>query len=216
MKKILFTLMLLLPLISVTHAGFDTPGTRPQFIPTVFDDGEAYYYGVHEQSFAGLTSTVRLEFAIYQGAHADIVMEDTGYEGEATEFVYAYQVFCEDPTFNYFALTGVDAGPIDSTTTDIGQSQFLGTTDSGGGEPKVGSGYFEGTRAVWEFDNGALIQGDNAQSWFLLLYSNNGPELGKMEIAPPIADDIPIPGVPEPATLVLLSYGVLLSLKRRK
>ncbi|MHC4855941.1 MAG: PEP-CTERM sorting domain-containing protein [Planctomycetota bacterium] len=37
-----------------------------------------------------------------------------------------------------------------------------------------------------------------------------------MEIDPAIADDIPVPEVPEPATLVLLSCGVLLSLKRRK
>ena len=221
MKKILFAVMSLTLLVSAAHAGFDTPGTQPTNLPTLFGDEQAYYYGTHEKLFGSLGLTVRLEFAVYEGSHAAIVMEDTGYTGETTDFVYAYQVFCEAPSstsLNYFALTGIDPDAIISTAEDIGQTQSLngGAIASGGKEPALGSGYFNDskTKGIWKFKDGTIVQGE--QSWFLFLYSNDGRIVGDFEVQPLADDDIPIPGIPEPATLALLACGAILSLKRRK
>jgi hypothetical protein len=56
---------------------------------------------------------------------------------------------------------------------------------------------------------------EGEQSWFLFLYSDYDWIKGDIEVQR-VNDDIPVPEVPEPATLALLACGTMLSLKRRK
>ena len=218
MKKLQLGTIIALMTVSSAFALFDTPGASPTNLPWTVD---TYYYGANEKTFGDLGITVRLEFAVYNGTQADDVVEWTGYNGDA-DFVYAYQIFCEDAagSLEYFELTGLNPDSIASVEEDIHQQESLdsGSIISGGVEPADGSGYFNAakTKAIWEFDEGTLMQGD--QSWFLFLYSNSGPISGDFSIEPLADDDIPVPDgdVPEPATLAMLAVGALLSLKRKR
>jgi hypothetical protein len=97
---------------------------------------------------------------------------------------------------------------------DIFEQGSLFGDPSEGIQPIGGSFNPSRTRAIWEFENGTMVQGE--QSWFLFLYSNNGPALGDFEVRAQDNDDISVPGVPEPTTLALLGFGTVLSLRRRK
>lgn len=210
MKKLQIMMIVILMMVSSAYALFDTPGQVPQYLVT----NGAFYYGANDQAFSDLGMTVRLEFAVYEGENAATVIEDIGYSGEVTDYVYAYQVFCETPSLDsltYFGLSREDDSPLGSDGLGIFQLE-----DSFGGvEPAGDGGYFtdDQTEAVWEFEEGALIQGDH--SWFLFLFSNNAPVLGTFTLEESLADD-DIPVTPEPATLVLLLGGSLLCFKRRK
>lgn len=218
MKKILFAFMSLALLVSVTHAGL---------LP-----GSSYYEGEHSRSFdlgsEGILD-LRVEFAVYRDEteispggvdEAQIMQDWTGHTGEA-EFVYAYQVFCEDSStapLTYFALTGINPTTIASIEDDISEQDELNSTYfSDGVQPEGDGGYFNDsvTKAIWEFEDGALAKGD--QSWFLFLYSDYDWIAGDIEVQP-ANPDLPVPDseIPEPATLVLLVCGSVLSLKRRK
>jgi len=217
MKKMQLLIMVLIMGVSSAYALFDTPGDMPQNLPTF--GGTAYYYGANDKTFTDLGITVRLEFAVYNGAQADLVKEDTGYAGDA-DYVYAYQFFCTEAaaSMTYFELTGLNPDTIASAEQDISEQETLdsGAIPSGGVEPT--DSYFNDTKtkAIWEFEEGTLMQGD--QSWFLFLYSDYAPVVGDFNLQETADDDISVPGgdVPEPATLALLIGGALLSLKRRK
>lgn len=211
MKKILFSLMPLLLLVPVVHAGLDR-SSLPE---------SSYYSGQHDRSFdlgSGNILDIHLEFAVYKDNEAQIMQDWTGHTGDAA-FVYAYQVFCDssnDAGLTYFALTGVNPSTIADVQKDIGENESLnsGAIQSGGVAPTSGDFNASVTKAIWQFDEGTLVQGE--QSWFLFLYSNYDWIKGDIQIQPLSNDDIPIPGVPEPATLVLLGCGAVLSLIRRK
>ena len=219
MKKILFMLMVLLSLVSVTYAGM-----APSILPA-----SSYYQGQHDRSFnlgSEGTLDIHLEFAVYRDEtqyggtvnEAQIMQEWTGHTGDA-DYVYAYQVFSKQSStapLTYFALTGINPAAIADVQNDIGQADSLknGAIQSEGIAPS--GSYFNAsvTKAIWEFDGGSIVQGE--QSWFLFLYSDNDWIAGDMEIQPPADDDIPVPSVPEPATLALLACGTVLSLRCRK
>ena len=204
----------------MTHAGL-----APSILPE-----SSYYQGQHDRTFdLGSEGTlgIHLEFAVYRDEtqyggsvnEAQIMQEWTGHTGDA-DYVYAYQVFCEsssDAGLTYFALTGIDPGTIADVQNDIGQNEYLdngGPIQSGGVEPTSGGFNASVTKAVWQFDEGTLVQGE--QSWFLFLYSDYDWIKGDIQVQALANDDIPVPEVPEPATLVLLGCGAILSLKRRK
>jgi hypothetical protein len=206
MKKILFTLMLLLLLVSVTQA---------EPLPV-----SSYYDGQYSESFdlgsEGILD-LHLEFAVYKDNEAQIMQDWTGHTGDA-DYVYGYQVFSEQSStaaLTYFALTGVNPSTISDVQNDIGESESLDSGDiqSDGIEPISSDFNTTVTEAIWQFDDGTLVQGD--QSWYLFLYSDYDYIAGGIEVQQP-NDDIPVPGVPEPTTLALLACGTILSLRRRK
>jgi hypothetical protein len=206
MKKILFTLMLLLLLVSATHA---------EPLPA-----SSYYEGQYSEFFdlgsEGILD-LHLEFAVYKDNEAQIMQDWTGHTGDA-DYVYGYQVFSEQSStaaLTYFALTGVNPSTIADVQNDIGEAESLndGAIQSEGIEPSSSDFNASVTEAIWQFDDGTLVQGD--QSWYLFLYSDYDWIAGGIKVQPD-NDDIPVPEVPEPATLALLGFGTLLSLRRRK
>ena len=216
MKKISFLVVPLL-LVSFTHAAL---------LPA-----SSYYNGQASRSFdlAEGTLDLRLEFSVYRSTdtfqlqdgtptnEAQLIQDWTGHTGNS-DYVYAYQVYCENSStaaLTYFALTGINPATIASIENDIHEQEALDTFSSNGVQPKGDGGYFNDsvTKAIWEFEDGALAQGD--QSWFLFLYSDYDWIAGDIEVQP-ANDDIPVPEVPEPATLVLLGCGAILSLVRKK
>ena len=210
MKKILFTLMSLLLLVSATHA-----------VPLPVS---SYYDGQYSESFdlgsEGILD-LRLEFAVYKDNEAQVMQDWTGYTGDA-DYVYGYQVFSEQSSsaaLTYFALTGVNPSTISDVQNDIGESESLdsGGIQSEGIEPISSDFNASVTEAIWQFDEGTLIQGE--QSWYLFLYSDYDWTAGGIEVQQ-ANDDVPIPGDgsiinPEPATLLLLGLGGMLIRKRK-
>ena len=208
MKKILFALMSLALLVSVTHAGL-----APSILPP-----SSHYQGQYNNSFdltSGGTLDIHLEFAVYTEDQFDSI----GYTGDSA-YVYAYQVFSEQSStaaLTYFALTGVNPSTIADVQNDIGEVESLkGGSIQSGGEAPISSDFNPSvTKAIWKFDDGegAIVKGE--RSWFLFLYSDHDWIPGGIEFQPS-NDDIPIPEVPEPATLALLACGAVLSLRRKK
>jgi hypothetical protein len=219
-RRFLFSIVAATLMVSVVHAGL-----APTNLPS-----SSYYQGRHDKTFnldSGDTIKVRLEFAVYQGEDADIMRDITGYTGETTGYVYAYQIFSDSSStaaLTAFSLTGVNPNAISSVTDDIGQAESITygyTYESDGVEPTAG--YFNDSvdEAIWEFENGTLVQGES--SWFLFLYSDYSWVKGDLTVQAAVYDDdIPVPdgggnsNIPEPATLLLLAGGTLLSLKRKK
>ena len=211
MKKILVTFIsLLLLIISVTHA---------EPLP-----GSSYYEGEASRLFdlgpRGILD-LRLEFAVYKDEEAQTMQDWIGIsDGDNfvySDYVYGYQVFSETSStaaLNYFALTGINPAAISDIENDIGEAESLndGAIQSEGIAPSSSDFNSSVTKAIWQFENVAIAQGE--QSWYLFLYSDYDWIAG--DIAVQRDDDIPVPEVPEPATLALLSFGTVLSLRRKK
>ncbi len=208
-------IMLGVLLVSVTHADLlrsDLPDST-------------YYSGQHDRYYdlgGGQNLLVHLEFAVYNGSQAQDIQAWTGHAGSA-DFVYAYQVFCDSSNaagLTMFSLTGINPASIADVQNDIGENEYLDDgipTQSGGVAPTSSEFNESVTEAMWQFEAGELVQGD--QSWFLFIYSNNDMVAGDFNVQQLADDDIPVPGdneVPEPATLALLACGAILSLRRKK
>ena len=210
MKKILVTFISLLLMVSVTQA---------EPLP-----GSLYYEGEASRSFdlgsEGILD-LRLEFAVYKDEEAQTMQDWIGIsDGDNfvySDYVYGYQVFSETSStaaLNYFALTGINPAAISDIENDIGEAESLndGAIQSEGIAPSSSDFNSSVTKAIWQFENVAIAQGE--QSWYLFLYSDYDWIAGN--IAVQRDDDIPVPEVPEPATLALLSFGTVLSLRRKK
>ena len=210
MKKILVTFISLLLMVSVTQA---------EPLP-----GSSYYEGEASRSFdlgsEGILD-LRLEFAVYKDEEAQIMQDWIGISDADnfvySDYVYGYQVFSgtsSTAALNYFALTGIDPAAISDIENDLGEAESLndGSIQSEGIAPSSSDFNSSVTKAIWQFEDVAISQGE--QSWYLFLYSDYDWIAG--DIAVQRNDDIPVPEVPEPATLALLSFGTVLSLRRRK
>lgn len=230
MRRTTVVLMLLTMVVSVTDAALERS--------TLYES--SYYSGTHDRSFdmgsEGVLN-IHLEFAVYRDEtlyggtvnEAQLMQDYTGYTGNA-DYVYAYQVFSENSStaaLTYFALTGIDPDTIADIDNDISQAGSLNDgpppTESGGIAPT--DSYFNGsvTKAIWEFEGGALVQGE--KSWFMFMYSDYDWVKGDIEVRPVADDDIPVPGedddsndtqVPEPLTVSLLLSGAAFALKGKK
>lgn len=159
-----------------------------------------------------------IEYAVYDTTTQQL----TGYDREE-RFVYAYQIFhTGGADIDAIAILGFD--PLAVTADSLDASDELGDNTTGGVDATALLDT-EDVEALYIFDGGAVVAGST--SWFLLMYSDYDWVKGSYEINP--ADtDITVPGqdtdttgggdtnVPEPATLVLLLGGGLVSLIRRK
>lgn len=208
MKKNVITFTLVILSMATAYAGL-----APSILPE-----SSHYQGRHSFSyFLDDQSTIsgHLEFAVYKDNEAQTMKDWTGYTGDG-DYVYAYQIFSDESStaaLTYFALTGIDPDTIADVQNDIGEAESLNNVfHSNGVEPTSGEFNDSATKAIWQFADGTLVQ--NEQSWFLFLYSNKDWIAGGMEIQAS-NDDIPVPEVPEPATLALLSCGALLTLRRK-
>lgn len=219
MKKLLIVVMLL-AFVPATQAALDRS--------TLYES--SYYSGQNDRSYdlgAEGILNIHLEFAVYRdetlygGAvnEAQLMQDYTGYTGGAN-YVYAYQVFCEESSeavLSYFALTGIDPAAISDVANGIDEAGYLDDgipTQSGGIAPS--NSYFNDsvTKAIWEFEGGSIVQGE--QSWFLFLYSDYDKTAGNIEVRTVANDDIPVPQVPEPATLAMLIGGSLLAYRFKR
>ena len=158
-----------------------------------------------------------IEFAVYDTQTVDLGISVPG----GHQYLYAYQIFntgaYATASLSYFGLTGVNPDAI-ASVNDIGTDQ-----NPGNGIDATQS-YFNlsKTKAVFEFDGGVLIAGEN--SFFLLIGSDYAPIVGGYQMVANPDDDIVVPGddtghenpIPEPATLAILLGGTLLSLRKRK
>jgi hypothetical protein len=158
----------------------------------------------------------RVDFAVYDTTQQDLSELEgmEGYNGE--QYVYAYQVFSSSiEAITSFVLTGFD--PDAFAEDNMNTSETLGGNDSNGHDADAWEKYTD--EAVWFFDGGVMVAYE--RSYFLLIFSNYSPIVGDYEVNSSGSDPY-VPGdsgedpVPEPATLVLLAGGVLLSLYRRK
>lgn len=202
MRKIrLFTL-----LIAATLFAQNASATLEPILESSYYDGFVFYY---EDGLFG-----RIDFAVY-----DTSVEDNSHEyldigitnpGDG-QYIYAYQIF-NDYSFSaesvaYFALLDITGNSINIDT--IGSQE----DPENGIEP--GSAYLneDDYKIVWEFngDAGYIIAGEH--SWFLVFSSDNDWVAGSYEIKGP--DDVPVP-IPEPAIVVLLGIGGMLTLVSRR
>lgn len=211
MKNFLFSIIATVLAASTVQAGL-----APTNLPT-----SSYYqgrYSFSEDVGGGVILSGHVEFAVYTGTEADDQIEATGYEGD-TEYVYAYQVFNyqeSDAAMTYFAITGIDPTAVESDAIDAMEDSSATT----GIEPSNYGFNAEQTKGIWEFNDAILIQGE--KSWFLFIYSDFDWVAGGIQLQAAYDDDIPIPNdngssnIPEPATLILLVSGAIVSLRHKK
>ena len=147
-----------------------------------------------------------IEFAVYDTQ----AVGDLGFSSPGDrQYVYAYQIFSETATtfLDYFALTGIPSSAIQS-------NDDIGTDDVYGGVAAERFGFnLTRTKAFFEFEDGLLVEGEN--SVLLLLGSDGAPIVGGYEFTPSADPEVPVPEIPEPATLALLLGGSLLAFRRR-
>jgi hypothetical protein len=124
-----------------------------------------------------------------------------------SRYVYAYAInnTSSNVAVKAFALAGMSTNALTSDAVTYAD------LDQGGVAPGYGT-VDEEKQAYWDFSIEEIAPGE--YSMLLLVYSNAAPVMGTFEINP--ENGVPAPGVPEPATLVLLTLGGLLSLRKRK
>jgi len=177
-----------------------------EFLPT-----SSHYQGSTYKGVPG--DRVRVDFAVYDTLGGN-EFADAGFAAPGDgQFTYVYQVFNEvdDSTFSIdlFRIFEIEpAGIVDPKANQISSEDDLA------GGIAADSQYFNPsfTNGMWEFEQGALIQGEH--SWFLTLSSDRDYVAGNFVINSP-GDEVPIP-VPEPATMILIGIGSAILMARRR
>jgi hypothetical protein len=175
------------------------------FLPT-----STHYQGSTSKSVSGMEGLVQVNFAVYDTLGGN---EFEAVSGDG-QFTYVYQVFndIEDDAFSIdiFRVFDIDPAAIS------GNDQISSEDDLFGGIETAGE-YFSSslTDGIWEFEEGTLMQDDH--SWFLIISSDYDWVAGDFSIYAPAPDDaLPVPKVPEPATMILLGIGSAILAARRK
>ncbi len=171
----------------------------------------SHYQGRAYKGVSG--DRVRVDFAVYdtlggnEFANAGFAAPGDG------QFTYVYQVFneVEDEDFfiDLFRISEIDPAAI------AGADQISSQDDQEGGIA-TDLEYFNPsfTNGIWEFEQGALVKGEH--SWFLTLSSDHDYVAGNFSIVSDPDDGMPIPSLPEPATMILLGVGSVILMARRK
>ncbi len=175
------------------------------YLPDGYMDGGGNSANFGVSLGGGQFASGRIEFAVYDTQ----MVEGLDFASPGNRrYVYAYQIFSENANASllHFGLTGIESGAILS-------EDDIGTDDVYGGVPAEDYGFnLTRTKAFFKFEDGLLVQGEN--SVLLLLGSDGGPTIGGYEFTPSADPEIPVPEIPEPATLALLLGGSLLAFRR--
>ncbi len=174
------------------------------------------------------TISCRVDYAVYDTLGSKSTAENTFINSiksvmpDMSQYLYVYQVFnnlaasgsrpASDASINYFAVFRDPETELNISSQNIGEKD----DGAGGIGPSDSDLDNDGTRVVWDFTGGLLLE--SKHSWYLVLTSDGGPVKGGYEVRSPdsdmgVPDDEPIP---EPATIALLSSGVLMIAGRRK
>ncbi len=204
-------MILLSVLIAAAFMINDATATTTELLPY-----SSHYQGVSHYSVPTAAGNIsgRIDFAVYDTvANPDEFVGTDGFDAPGTgRFVYAYQIFSDNISTNpveYFAIFGLNNEAVASGAN-------IGAHDDGTGSsvsPKDNYLNPSSTRAVWEFENGALIA--EGSSWFLLLRSDYDWVVGAYTLEKTPDDEAPVPN-PEPATMALMGLGSSVLLFRRR
>ena len=200
LKRIILAGFFIVPVlfVQISWAGLD-------FLPE-----SSYYQGTAYKGVSG--DRVRVDFAVYDTLGGN-EFADAGFGAPGDgQFTYVYQVFNEVANASFsidvFRIFDIEPAAIS------GDDQISSEDDQEDGkEPEDQYFNLSKTDGVWEFEDGALIQGEH--SWFLTISSDYSYVAGDFSINTS-DDEVPIPGVPEPATMILLGVGSFILLARRK
>ncbi len=213
LKRIMLAGLFIVPalLVQDVRAGLE-------FLPI-----SSYYQG---SAYGGPGDDVRVDFAVYDTEAYDPDDGDYGNEFEKAgftapgegRFTYVYQVFNDDDelSIDLFRIFEFESTAI----ADLKADQIHKQNDLAGGEDTTDQ-YFSPsltdpslTNGIWEFEQGTLTKGKH--SWFLTISSNAPPTLGDFSLNTPPDDDLLVPGVPEPATMILLGIGSVILMAGRR
>ncbi len=203
--------------MSVARLATDAPALVPVlFVQDVWAGlilpESSHYQGSAYQVAPG--GSVRVDFAVYDTLGGN-EFADAGFAAPGDgQFTYVYQIFNEvdDSTFSIdlFRIFEIEpAGIADPKANQISSEDDLAggiAADSQSFNPSF-------TNGIWEFEQGALIQGEH--SWFLTISSDHDYVAGNFVINSP-GDEVAVPPVPEPATMILLGVGSAILMARRR
>jgi hypothetical protein len=149
----------------------------------------------------------RIDFAVYDTwTYPDEFIGEDGFENPTDDrYIYVYQIFNDeiysDEEVAYFALLDIEEAPVDGTSSQDDLNDGVEPADY----PDEG---------VWDFEGSFIYDGDHSD--FLVLTSDTGWVPGSYEISTG-GSDVPVPDIPEPASIVLLgTAGLLIFVKRPK
>ncbi|MCD6392388.1 MAG: PEP-CTERM sorting domain-containing protein [Planctomycetes bacterium] len=155
---------------------------------------------------------MRVDFAVYDTLGGN-EFADAGFAAPSDgQFTYVYQVFNEvaDNTFSIdiFRIFEIESGAV----SEVDQ---ISSEDDQAGGTATDAEYFNPsfTDGIWEFEEGALIQGEH--SWFLIISSDRDFVAGDFSINNSDSG-VPVPSLPEPATMILLGVGGVILMAGRK
>jgi hypothetical protein len=149
----------------------------------------------------------RIDFAVYDTwTYPDEFIGEDGFENPTDDrYIYVYQIFNDeiysDEEVAYFALLDIEDAPVSGTSSQDDLNDGVEPADY----PAEG---------VWDFEGSFIYDGDH--SVFLVLTSDTPWVPGSYEISAG-GSDVPVPDIPEPASIVLLgTAGLLIFVKRPK
>lgn len=149
----------------------------------------------------------RIDFAVYDTwTYPDEFVGEDGFENPTDDrYIYVYQIFNDeiysDEEVSYFTLLNIEDAQVSGTSSQDDLNDGVEPAEC----PDEG---------VWDFEGSFIYDGDH--SAFLVLTSNTGWVPGTYEILTG-GSDVPVPDIPEPASIALLgTAGLLIFVKRPK